>query len=214
MRLPSFAVPVVFAVVLVLPVTAMAADPAARASATARVQVGDFFFRPAYLRVEPGDTVVWRVLEGSPHTVTSRPGAPVRFDSGELLPGQELPLAFATAGRYPYLCDLHPFMRGVVQVGPDTVDPTFSKVKARPGKRSVWLSFRLSEASRVSASLASVKKPAKALRRARGRTVQDGRHGLSINTRELKPGRYRATLVAKDPAGNVARAKIAFKLPG
>jgi plastocyanin len=199
---------------LVLPASALGGSPTAQPSATADVQVGDFFFRPDYTRIEPGDSVTWTVLEGSPHTATSLAGAPVPFDSGDLLPGQRFSFTFATAGRYPYVCAIHPFMRGTVQVGPDTTDPRITRTRAKPGKRSVRISFRLSETSRVSATLASARRPGRVLRRLRARKVRSGGRALSIRTAGLAPGRYRVTLKAKDPEGNVGRAKVAFRLGG
>jgi plastocyanin len=197
-------VPVVLALVL----------PGSAVAATATVATGDFFFRPAYTRIEPGDTVTWTVLEGSPHTATSQPSAPAPFDSGELLPGQSFSFAFAAAGRYAYICDIHPFMKGVVQVGPDTVDPVIRRVSAKVGKRSVRVAFRLSETSRVSAKLVSVKHPAKALRRARARKLTNGPHAISFKRGGLAAGRYRVTLSARDPEGNVGTTATAFRVKG
>lgn len=189
---------------LAVPSPAVAAD----------AQIGDFSFRPDYTRIEPGETVTWTVLgNASPHTVNSAPGAPAAFDSLELLPGDAFSFTFAAAGRYPYVCDIHPFMKGVVQVGPDTVEPTLAKPKAKLGKRGVRVSFRLSETSRVSAKLASVRKLGKALKRVRAKRIRNGARSVSLKTKGLAPGRYRVTLSAKDPEGNVGSAKVAFRIP-
>jgi plastocyanin len=190
------------------------AAPTARDAATANVQVVDFSFRPGYTRIEPGDTVTWSVgANATFHTVTSRRGAPEAFDSGEVDPGGQFSRAFTTAGRYPYLCRIHTEMRGVVQVGPDVVDPVLARARASVGSRSVRVSFRLSEASRVSASVASTAKPRRALRRARAKQLQDGRRSVSIGIASLDPGRYRATVSARDPEGNVGTARVAFRIP-
>lgn len=200
-------VPIVIAIAVMLLV------PSSATAATATVDVGDFSFRPDYTRIEPGDSVTWTMLEGSPHTVTSEPGAPVPFDSGELLPGQQFSQAFPDAGRYPYLCELHPFMAGVVQVGPDTTPPVLSKLFAKAKGKRVWVAFRLSEDSRVSASVASVKRPAKKLRKTRAVKKGDGRQSISVRIGGLKPGAYRVTLVAKDPEGNQDTASKRFRIP-
>lgn len=203
-----------FAALMALGVPGVAANasPPVGTSATANVQIGDFFFRPAYTRIEPGDTVTWTMLAGSPHTAASTSGAPVPFNSGELLPGQGYSFTFATAGRYPYLCDLHPFMRGVVQVGPDTVDPVIRRLKANPGARKVRVSFRISEASRVSSKLASTKKPGRVLRRLKPRKFENaGSFLLAIEG--FAAGRYRVVVSAKDPEGNVGTARTAFRIP-
>jgi len=189
---------------LTFPGSAVAAD----------VQIGDFSFRPDYTRIEPGETVTWTVLgDASPHTVNSAAGAPAAFDSMELLPGELFSFNFAAAGRYPYVCDIHPFMHGVVQVGPDTVKPKLAKPKAKLGKRSVRVSFRLSETSRVSAKLVSPKKPGKTLKRARAKKIRNGARSIGLKTKGLAAGRYRVTLSAKDPEGNVGTAKVAFRIP-
>jgi plastocyanin len=192
-------------VALILPGTAVAAD----------VQVGDFSFRPDYTRIDPGETVTWTVLgNASPHTVNSGAGAPAAFDSTELLPGQAFSFTFAAAGRYPYHCNIHPFMKGVVQVGPDTVDPKLTKLKAKLGKSNVRVFFRLSETSRVSAKLASAGKPRKVLERVRAKKLRNGARSLTVATKDLAAGRYRVTVSAKDPEGNLGTARIAFRIPG
>jgi len=189
---------------LIVPGSATAAD----------VQVGDFSFRPDYTRIEPGDSVTWTVLANAgPHTASSAAGAPAAFDSMELLSDQAFSFTFAAAGRYPYLCHIHPFMRGVVQVGPDTVKPKLAKPKAKLGKSSVRVSFRLSETSQVSAKLAATKKPGKTLKRVRAKKIRNGARSISLKTKGLAPGRYRVTVSAKDPEGNVGIAKVAFRIP-
>jgi plastocyanin len=195
-----------------LPVVLALVLPGSCVGATATVETGDFFFRPAYTRIEPGDTVSWTVLEGSPHTATSAPSAPAPFDSGELLPGHSFSFAFATAGRYPYVCEIHPFMKGVVQVGPDTIDPTIRRASAKVGKRRVRVAFRVSETSRLSAKLVATRRPGKLLRRALPRRLENGPHVISFKRAGLAAGRYRVTLAAEDPEGNVGTAKATLRI--
>lgn len=198
------AVPVVLAVVLVAPAT--------EAATTAQVGIADFRFSPTYTRVEPGDSVLW-TQRGSLHTVTSRAGAPESFNSGELITGQTFPRAFPTAGRYAYHCTIHPEMRGVVQVGADTLSPKPTKLKAKLGESSARVSFRLPEASKVSATLAAKAKPRKVLRSAKARNLQDGARSLTVKTSGLAAGGYRVTVKAVDPEGNVGSAVVALKIP-
>ena len=190
----------------------LAGAPAAGAATTAEVGVFDFRFTPAYTRVEPGDSVRWTV-RGSFHTVTSRRGAPEPFASGDLVTGEQFTRAFPTAGRYAYHCTIHPEMRGVVQVGPDTVAPKPTKLKAKRGKASVRISFRLPEASKVSATLAAKGKPRKVLRRAKARNLQDGARSLTVKTSGLAAGRYRVTVKAVDPEGNAGSASVGLTIP-
>jgi plastocyanin len=188
--------------------------PGVASAADANVAVGDFFFRPDYTRIEPGDSVTWTVLEGSPHTATATSASPAPFDSGELLPGQAFAFTFTAPGRYPYLCTLHPFMKGVVQVGPDTIPPKVTRPRAKVGKRSLRVSFRLSETSRVSTRLVAVKRPGKVLRRTKARKLENGARSVSIPRRSLADGRYRATVTARDPEGNRGTAKVSFRVGG
>lgn len=200
--------------VLLAPVAASSAGPPARDAATATVRVRDFFFRPAHKRVEPGDTVTWRLGSNSSiHTVTSRKGARERFDSGDVEPGTTFSRPFPKSGRYPYHCQIHPEMRGVVQVGPDRVDPKLTGLKATVGATSVRLSFKLSEASKVSASVASAAAPKRKLAQLKPKRLEDGRRALTVKTSGLAPGGYRATVTAKDPEGNSGVAKVSFEIP-
>jgi plastocyanin len=198
---------------LVVPASALGSGPHAQAAATVDVQVDDYFFRPAYARIEPGDSVLWKVVGADVHNVISRATSTEPFASGDLIKGQQFERSFPNPGRYSYHCTLHPQMRGVVQVGPDTVDPKVTKLKAKVGKKRVRVSFRLSEASKVTATLASVKKPGKVLRRAGGKKLEDGGKALLLRTSGLAAGRYRVTLTVKDPGANTVKARIAFKLP-
>jgi plastocyanin len=199
---------------LLAPVTAVAAGPSAHDAATATVQVRDFLFRPGYTRIVPGDTITWRLAPGSSiHTVSSRKGSRERFDSGDVEPGTTFSRSFPLAGRYPYQCRIHPEMRGVVQVGSDRVKPKLATPKATVGATAVRLSFRLSEASKVSASVASVARPKRKLVSVKARRLEDGRRALPVKTTALAPGGYRATLTAKDPEGNTGVAKVSFEIP-
>jgi nitrite reductase (NO-forming) len=63
--------------------------------------------------VAAGQSVEWTNTGAQPHTVTSTSGA---FDTGMVDPGSTAPLAFDTAGLYPYMCTPHPWMKGVVVV--------------------------------------------------------------------------------------------------
>lgn len=203
------------ALALAITVAALVAAGAAPAAAaeTLTVGVGDFFYEPAHTRIDPGDTVTWTVERGEPHTVTSDRGAPEAFDSGDLLPGQSFSRTFAAAGRYPYLCELHPFMTGAVQVGPDTVPPRVRRARAKVGRRAVRLSFALTEGARVSAVVARAARPGRAVRRLRPRRLDAGRRSLRLPARRLGRGRYRVTVVARDPEGNVGRGRVAFAIP-
>lgn len=75
---------------------------------------GSFGFSPATLTILPGTTVTWKNMSSAPHTVTSDDGQ--TFDSGTIAPGGSYTFKFAVAGSYPYHCNIHPYMRAVVNL--------------------------------------------------------------------------------------------------
>jgi plastocyanin len=62
--------------------------------------------------VPRGATVTWVNRDPFPHTATAR-GA---FDSGSIAPDGTWSWKAARAGRYEYVCTLHPNMKGVLVV--------------------------------------------------------------------------------------------------
>jgi len=85
-----------------------------------------FWFDNPSIKIKVGTTVTWINTSSAPHTVTSgAPGAPDgKFDSGIsnlLQPGNKgasstFTFTFKTAGSFPYFCQVHPSMIGLVQV--------------------------------------------------------------------------------------------------
>ena len=188
----------------------LAVAPAAGA-ANRDVEVRDFAFRADYVRVDPGDTVTWRFVNG-PHSATSRGSAPAAFDSDIRDSGATYSFAFQQPGRYDYRCTVHPtLMSGVVQVGPDLVRPKLSRVRAKVGARAVRLGYRLSEDAKVVAKIARGGRTVKTIRSSRFR---DGTQSVTYRAARLVPGRYRATLTARDREGNAAKpARVSFTVP-
>lgn len=86
----------------------------ASAQAAASATIDNFAFNPAELTVTAGTTVTWTNNQGVPHTVTSDTAGV--FDSGILNQGQSFSFTFNEAGGFAYHCEVHPTMRGVVQV--------------------------------------------------------------------------------------------------
>ena len=79
------------------------------------VDIKDFSFQPAEVKVKVGDTVVWKQVDTVAHTVTVVDG-PESFDSGLLEHGQTFSYTFTKPGEYSYKCTPHPKMRGKVIV--------------------------------------------------------------------------------------------------
>lgn len=91
----------------------LAASVRVSASRSSAVTIGDYYFKPSFLTVATGTTVVWTnlgvVKEG--HTVTGD-----GFDSGVMHSGATYSHTFSIAGTFDYLCTIHPGMKGTVTV--------------------------------------------------------------------------------------------------
>jgi plastocyanin len=77
------------------------------------VQMPGRYFEPARLTALVGDTVTWTNSGIVIHDVRSAAGG---FDSGLLAPGESFSLTLTTQGAYPYVCSIHPFMQGELDV--------------------------------------------------------------------------------------------------
>jgi plastocyanin len=84
--------------------------------ATTTVEIGDFTFEPATVRVDPCGQVVWHNGHDQAHTASADEGA--RWNTGNLAPGEtSKAVTFDDTGTFTYHCALHPFMKATVQVG-------------------------------------------------------------------------------------------------
>lgn len=83
--------------------------PAAAPGAVAHtVVVEGMQFSPAKLEIHAGDTVIWQNKDPYPHTATAGGG----FDSGEIAAGRSWKFTADRRGTFPYVCTLHPTMKG------------------------------------------------------------------------------------------------------
>ena len=73
----------------------------------------DFHFSPISLTVSAGATVIWKNLDGEPHTVVSNDGL---FRSGGLDQNDSFTFKFDKPGTYRFLCSIHPNMMGTILV--------------------------------------------------------------------------------------------------
>jgi plastocyanin len=111
----------IFLSVLVCMVCVPALSSAAQ---TFDVSTEDFFFSPADLTINAGDTVRWTNPTGTPHTTTSGAGCAhnttgVVWDSGTLSNGGTFSFTFDQPGTYPYFCSIHCIsfgMKGTITV--------------------------------------------------------------------------------------------------
>src|SRR2546423_11503733 len=81
--------------------------------ATHTVVMEGVAFKPEALTVKPGDTVVWVNKDLFPHTVTAQDRS---FDSREIAADKSWQLAAKKSGTFPYVCTLHPTMKGTLVV--------------------------------------------------------------------------------------------------
>ena len=68
---------------------------------------------PKRVEVDAGTSVVWDNRDTAPHTAT----AAGMFDTKVIDEGRKSkPIKFDKPGEYPYICDLHPFMKATLVV--------------------------------------------------------------------------------------------------
>lgn len=83
--------------------------------ATVTVDIGDFVFDPTDVEVRVGDSVVWHNVHDQAHTATGN--GDLTWNTDNLDPdATSEPVLFDEAGTYTYVCALHPFMEGTVEV--------------------------------------------------------------------------------------------------
>ena len=99
--------------------------------------IEDFYFEPANVAIQPGDTIIWTNEGNTPHTVTSDDG---QFDSGVLNPGQSFAVTFTGGdGTLTYHCKIHPSMTGSVSGGGGGAAPTPMERPAAPAGGSMGM---------------------------------------------------------------------------
>jgi len=81
--------------------------------ATHTVTIDGTAFSPADLTVNAGDTVVWVNKDPYPHTATSKIG---KFDSDDIVPNRSWKYVAKKKGDFPYICSIHPSMKGTLHV--------------------------------------------------------------------------------------------------
>ena len=105
----AFLTPVA-AMFMLLAVSDLHAAPAGEANT---IVLKDFHFSPMSLAVPAGATVIWKNLDGEPHTVVSDTGL---FRSGGLDQNDSFTFKFDKPGTYKFICSIHPQMLGTIVV--------------------------------------------------------------------------------------------------
>ena len=85
------------------------------------VAISGFSFSPGTVTIGVGDTVTWTNSDAQAHTATGD-----GWNTGDLGNGDAGSITFRTAGTFPYMCGIHPAMRGtvVVRAAGGTTPPT------------------------------------------------------------------------------------------
>ena len=90
------------------------ATPVAVRQGGIAVSMIDYAYEPASVQVDVGGSITF-VNDGpdEPHTATASDGS---WDTGEVAVGGSSTITFSRAGTFPYICALHPNMKGSVTV--------------------------------------------------------------------------------------------------
>lgn len=75
------------------------------------IEIRRSLFTPKTLRVNVGDTVIWKNRDIVPHTATGK-----GFDSGYLKTGASWKFVIRKKRNYSYICTYHPTMKGTIIV--------------------------------------------------------------------------------------------------
>jgi len=87
--------------------------PSGDAVRSAKVEIEDFAYDPDPVTIEEGGKVIWINRDSEPHTATAEDGS---FDTGTLEEGKLKSESFKEPGTYPYICSIHPEMKGTLEV--------------------------------------------------------------------------------------------------
>jgi len=82
-------------------------------AADVSVIIKNFDYSPMELSIAAGTTVVWKNLDGEPHTIASVDGM---FRSPALDQNDSYSFTFNRPGVFKYICSIHPKMKAVITV--------------------------------------------------------------------------------------------------
>ena len=87
--------------------------PSGEASKSEKVDIVEFTYQPDPVVVQAGGKVIWQNQDTAPHTATADDGS---FDTGTIEKGKIGSETFKEAGTFTYFCEIHPTMKGSVEV--------------------------------------------------------------------------------------------------
>jgi plastocyanin len=88
-------------------------DPSGEASKSEKVDIIEFTYQPDPVVVQVGGKVIWQNQDTAPHTATADDDS---WDTGTIEKGKIGSETFKEAGAFAYFCEIHPDMRGTVEV--------------------------------------------------------------------------------------------------
>jgi plastocyanin len=87
--------------------------PSGEAVRSAKVEIADFEYQPSPVTVQAGGKVTWLNEDADDHTATLDDGS---FTTGTLAEGKLKSESFKVPGVYAYHCEIHPQMKGALEV--------------------------------------------------------------------------------------------------
>ncbi len=105
-------------------------------------------FQPGTIAVDPGQPVTFVNLDDDPHTATG-----AGFDTGIMQPGQQATVIFDQPGTYPFACQIHPIMTGVVEVRGAVASPAATPGEATPASGGATLDVAIRDFAFATAEL-------------------------------------------------------------
>ncbi len=87
--------------------------PSGEAVRSEKVAISGFQYDPETVTVQAGGKVTWQNEDSAEHTATLDDGS---FTTGALAEGKLKSESFKTPGTYTYFCEIHPQMKGTVEV--------------------------------------------------------------------------------------------------
>ncbi len=92
---------------------AMAETTRGGETAASAIAIKDFKFVPETLKAKVGEKIKVTNNDSATHTVTAKDKS---FDTGNLDEGGEKTITVAKAGTFEYVCDIHDYMTGTIEV--------------------------------------------------------------------------------------------------
>lgn len=87
--------------------------PSGEAARAEKVAIVEFTYEPDPVVVQAGGKVTWQNEDAAPHTATADDDS---WDTGTIAQGKIGSETFKDPGTFAYYCEIHPTMRGTVEV--------------------------------------------------------------------------------------------------